>query len=165
MSSLLLFKISAILYHFIPAIFLDAITKLSGGRPILLRLHKNVWNSLILLEKFIFTEWKFHNNNTRELIKSQSPADRKLYDIDLSPLDWAEYFVDLIKGIRRYLSREHPRTLPAARVKNNILLALHVILQLSLYGLLWWLTGTVFGCSNAVSALLLPVYYILFSYL
>lgn len=165
MSSLFLFKISAILFHFIPAFFLDGFTKLTGGRPILLRLHKNVWNSLKLLEKFIFTEWKFHNNNTRDLIKTQSAADKKLYNIDLKPLEWEEYFVNLIKGVRRYLSREHPRTLPAARIKNNILLALHVILQLSLYGLLWWLTAIVLGCTNAHSALILPIYYILFSFL
>lgn len=165
MSSLLLFKISAILFHFAPAYVLDFVTRLAGGRPILVKLHKNVWSALKLLEKFIFTEWKFHNNNTKALIKTQSVADKKLYNIDLATLEWEVYFINLINGVRRYLSKENPSTMEAARRKDKILLALHVILQLSLYGLLWWLTSIIVGCSTAQCALIVPIYYILFSFL
>lgn len=165
MSSLLLFKLSAIFFHFAPAYVLDAVTKVAGGRPILVRLHKNVWSSLKLLEKFIFTEWKFHNSNTKELIKSQSLTDKKLYNIDLTTLEWEVYFINLVTGVRRYLSKEDPKTLEAARSKDKILLAAHVVLQLSLYGLLWWLTALVIGCTTAQCALVVPLYYILFSFL
>lgn len=165
MSSLLLFKLSAILFHFAPAYVLDAVTKVAGGRPILVRLHKNVWSSLKLLEKFIFTEWKFHNNNTKELIKTQSLTDKKMYNIDLATLEWEVYFINLVNGVRRYLSKEDPKTLEAARSKDKILLAAHVILQLSLYGLLWWFTALIVGCTTAQCALVVPLYYILFSFL
>lgn len=165
MSSLLLFKLSAILFHFAPAYVLDTVTKVAGGRPILVRLHKNVWSSLRLLEKFIFTEWKFHNNNTKALIKTQSISDKKLYNIDLATLEWEVYFINLVNGVRRYLSKEDPKTMDAARRKDKILLALHVVLQLSLYGLLWWLTATVVGCTMPQCALVIPIYYILFSFL
>lgn len=163
--NLFLFKLSAIFFHFIPAIFLDFVTRLSGGRPILWKLHTNVWKSLKLLEKFIFTEWKFHNSNTKALIETQSLADKKVYNIDLQTLEWEVYFVNLINGVRRYLSKEHPKTLEAARSKDKILLGLHVVLQLSLYGLLWWLTSALVGCSRAQCALAVPIYYILFSFL
>lgn len=165
MSSLFLFKLSAIFFHFIPAYILDTVTRLAGGRPILVRLHKNVWSSLKLLEKFIFTEWKFHNNNTRAVIKQQSIMDKKLYNIDLATLEWEVYFINLSVGVRRYLSKEDPKTIEAARRKDKVLLALHVILQLSLYGLLWWLTAKIIGCTTAQCALVVPIYYILFSFL
>lgn len=165
MSSLFLFKISAILFHFAPAYVLDAATKITGGRPILVRLHTNVWNSLKLLEKFIFTEWKFHNNNTKALIKTQSLTDRKLYNIDLATLEWEVYFINLINGVRRYLSKEDPKTMEAARKKDKFLLALHVVLQLTLYYLLWVLTAVIIGCPKAHCALAIPLYYILFSFL
>lgn len=165
MSSLFLFKISAILFHFLPAYVLDAITRVAGGRPILVKLHKNVWSALKLLEKFIFTEWKFHNNNTRALIKVQTSVDKKLYNIDLTTLEWEVYFINLINGVRRYLSKEDPKTMEAARRKDKILLAMHVILQLSLYGALWWLTAITLRCSTAQCAIVVPIYYILFSFL
>lgn len=164
-SSLFLFKISAILFHFIPAFILDGITKLSGGRTILVRLHKNVWSSLRLLEKFIFTEWKFHSNNTKALIKTLSPADKELFNIDISTLDWEDYFIDLIQGVRRYLSKEDPKNLEKARKKDSILFALHVILQILLYVGLWWLTSVIVGCTMGQCGLVVPLYYILFSFL
>lgn len=36
--SLFLFRLGAILFHFIPAFFLDLVTKLSGGRPMYVKL-------------------------------------------------------------------------------------------------------------------------------
>lgn len=165
MSSLFLFKLSAIFFHFIPAYILDGVTRVAGGRPILVRLHKNVWSSLKLLEKFIFTEWRFHNTNTRAVIKQQSVMDKKLYNIDLATLEWEVYFINLVNGVRRYLSKESPKTMDAARRKDKILLACHVILQLSLYGLLWLLTAKIIGCTTAQCALVVPIYYILFSFL
>lgn len=81
MSSLFLFKISAILFHFIPAYVLDFLMKLGGSRPILVRLHKNVWSSLKLLEKFIFSEWKFHNKNTMAVAKAMSVPDKQVHTI------------------------------------------------------------------------------------
>lgn len=120
LSSLFLFKISAIFVHFIPAYILDTITKIAGGRPILVRLHKNVWNSLNLLQKFIFTEWKFHNNNTMKLIDSMSPGDKIKFNIDIRTLEWEEYFISLTLGVRRYLNKEPNKTLEAARGKDTL---------------------------------------------
>lgn len=120
LSSLLMFKISAIFVHFIPAYILDTITKVAGGRPILVRLHKNVWNSLNLLQKFIFTEWKFHNNGTMKLIDSMSPSDQLKFNIDIRTLEWEEYFVSLTMGVRRYLNKEPNKTLEAARGKDTL---------------------------------------------
>lgn len=120
MSSLFMFKISAIFVHFIPAYILDAITKMGGGRPILVRLHTNVWNSLNLLEKFIFSEWIFHNKNTMKLIDSMSPGDKKKFNIDIRTLDWEEYFISLTMGVRRFLNKEPNKTLEAARGKDTL---------------------------------------------
>lgn len=163
-SSLFLFKLSAILYHFIPAYILDTVTRLAGGRPILVRLHKNVWSSLRLLEKFIFTEWKFHSNNTKALIKTLSPADKELFNIDITSLVWEEYFIKLTQGVRRYLSKENPKNLEAARRKDSILFGLHIILQFLLYAFIWWLTATFLGCTMGQCGLVVPLYYILFSF-
>lgn len=120
LSSLLLFKISAIFIHFIPAYILDTITRIGGGRPILVRLHTNVWNSLKLLERFIFTEWKFHNTKTIALANSLTPMDAEKFFIDISTLDWEEYFVNLALGVRRYLNNESTKTLEAARGKDTM---------------------------------------------
>lgn len=165
MSSLFLFKISAILFHFIPAYILDGVTRLSGGRPILVRLHTNVWSSLKLLEKFIFTEWKFNSDKTKALIKSMSDADKLEYNIDITDLDWEVYFDDLVLGVRKYLNKEDISTLEPARGKDTLLMILHLLLQLFIYSTLWWLTSLLLGVSMTKCGLVVPLFYVLFSYL
>ncbi|XP_017466419.1 PREDICTED: putative fatty acyl-CoA reductase CG8306 [Rhagoletis zephyria] len=159
--SLFLFRIGAILFHFIPGFFLDLVTKLSGGRPILIRLHKSVWNSLNTLEKFIFTEWHYDSKHTLALSKQMDPRDREIFFIDIGDLAWDDYFLNTIMGVRQYLSKESPKTLNAARKKDKILLALHVALQLAFYYGIWKLAIVAFGLSNAKAALILPVAYFL----
>lgn len=86
----------------------------------LVRLHTNVWNSLKLLEKFIFTEWKFDNTKTIELAKSLSATDTKSFNIDIKELVWYDFFDDMAQGVRRYLNNEKPKSLPAARKKDTM---------------------------------------------
>lgn len=119
-SSLFMFKLSAIFLHFLPAFILDGLTRAAGGKPMLVRLHTNVWTSLTLLDRFIFSEWKFHNHRTVELIGTLSATDVQKFNCDMQTLDWEEYFVALTLGVRRYLSKEHPRNLERARGKDTL---------------------------------------------
>lgn len=164
-SSLFWFKISAIFLHFLPAYILDGIARLSGGRPQLVRLHKNVWNSLNLLNRFIFTEWLFDNQRTLELIDSLTPADRRSFNCDVRTIIWEEYFVTLTLGVRRYLSKENPRTLEAARGKDTMLLVLHITLQALIYGVIWWLAKTVLGMTWTATGMVVPLAYLVLSQL
>lgn len=120
LGSLWLFKLSAIFVHFIPAYILDFVTRIAGGRPILVRLHTNVWKSLNLLERFIFTEWFFDNSNTVKFIKSLSDVDKKQFNFDIGELHWVDYFVYLTRGVRRYLNNEEEKTLPTARKRDSM---------------------------------------------
>ncbi|CAB3257546.1 unnamed protein product [Arctia plantaginis] len=163
--TLLMFRLSAILVHFFPAVLLDMVLRITGGRPILIRLHKNVWSSLNRLERFIFSEWKFYNPNTIELEKKLNKSDKELFFIDISSLQWLQYFTTLHLGVRRYLNREKESTLPAARQKDMLLLAFHVIWQLLILWLLWFLFASLTGLSMTHSAWVAPIIYILYTLL
>ena len=47
-----------------------------------------------------------------------------MFNIDIRDLDWLDYFAELTKGVRRYLSHEHPKNLPAARRKDKMFVVL-----------------------------------------
>ncbi|XP_015117031.1 putative fatty acyl-CoA reductase CG8306 [Diachasma alloeum] len=163
--SLWLYRISSIFVHMIPAYILDTVTKVAGGRPILVRLHTNVNNSLGRLEKFIFTEWKFQNPRMMELHESLSSEDKKLFTLDVRPLSWEDYFVNLTKGVRVYLSKEPLKSLGRARAKDNILLAVHLGLQAALLGLVWWIFKSILGATWTSTGMIVPIAYLLFSQL
>ncbi|KAL0858810.1 hypothetical protein ABMA27_011274 [Loxostege sticticalis] len=161
--SLWLFKLSAIFVHFFPAILLDTLLRVTGGRPILLRLNKNVWSSLGRLEIFIFGEWLYHNPNTLDLCKQLNQTDKELFYIDVSSLNWLEFFNNLHLGVRRYLNKEKESTLPAARSKDTILMVLHLIWQVLILSLVWYLFACLTGLTMTGCAWIAPVIYILYT--
>lgn len=163
--SIFLFRLSAIFVHLIPAYILDTVTKLAGGRPILVRLHTNVNKSLNRLEKFIFTEWKFSNSRTLELHKSLSETDQQLFNLDVRPLLWQDYFMDLTQGVRTYLNNESPKTLEKARAYHKKLLIAHLALHASLLGFVWWLVKTLLATTWTNTGLIVPLAHILFDQL
>ncbi|XP_073848812.1 putative fatty acyl-CoA reductase CG8306 [Musca autumnalis] len=158
--NLTVFRIGAILFHFLPAIFLDLLTLVTGGRPILLKLHRNVWNSLNTLEKFIFTEWHYDNKLGIKLAKSMDPVDQQTFCIDIETLSWEEYFKNMHMGVREYLNKESPKNLEAARKKDYILMWFHVAIQLGYYYGIFRLF-LCFGMTNGLAALFLPLVYFL----
>jgi fatty acyl-CoA reductase len=163
--SVLLYRISAFFFHLIPAYILDTITRIAGGRPILVRLHTNINNSLGRLKPFIFNEWLFHNSHTIDLQKTLSGQDREMFNLDVSKLEWEGYFVHMIQGVRQYLNKEHPRTLPAARRKDFILMVMNLLIQAALLGLIWWIGSVAFGTTMKRSAWVVIFTCVVFSYL
>lgn len=159
------YKISALFVHFFPAIILDTVTRLSGGRPILMRLHTNVNNSLGMLEKFIFSEWKFYASKTEELQESLNKEDQKTFNVNLEELSWPNYFNDLAMGARVYLNKDPLKTLSKAKTKDNILLGVHLVWQGLVFSLLWFLFACVTGTTMYSSAFIVPIIYILFNLL
>ncbi|XP_044261521.1 putative fatty acyl-CoA reductase CG8306 [Tribolium madens] len=159
------YKISAFFVHILPAILLDFVTRVAGGRPILMKLHRNVNTSLDRLEKFIFTEWKFHANKTMELHKSLSKTDQDMFILDITHLVWLDYFKDLAVGARVYLNREPLKNLAGAKTKDNILMILHLAMQAALFSLIWYLFACIFGMKMSSSAFVVPIGYFIFSLL
>ncbi|XP_074109607.1 putative fatty acyl-CoA reductase CG8306 [Cotesia typhae] len=163
--SLWLYRLSAIFVHFIPAYILDTVTRISGGRPILVRLHTNVNNSLDRLERFIFTEWKYHNPKLLALHESLSADDKEIFGVDVRPLDWEDFFIHLTQGVRVYLSKEPMKNIEKARSKNNVLLVAHLGLQFALMGLIWWIIKVILGSTWTATGMVVPITYFLFSLL
>nr|XP_022920420.1 putative fatty acyl-CoA reductase CG8306 [Onthophagus taurus]XP_022920421.1 putative fatty acyl-CoA reductase CG8306 [Onthophagus taurus] len=159
------FKISAIFVHFLPAIILDTVTKIFGGRPILMRLHRNVNASLNRLEKFIFTEWAFKADRTSTLHQWLNPADQRDFGLDLKELYWPDYFNDLTKGARIYLSKEPMRNLAAAKGKDTLLMVLHLTLQAGILSIIWYIFACLVGTTMTKSAFIVPIFYILSNFL
>jgi fatty acyl-CoA reductase len=118
-----------------------------------------------MLEKFIFTEWKFHNKNTLMLSKTMSPIDQQIFNIDVGKLEWEDYFINLAQGVRQYLNNETLKTLPAARKKDKILLILHILLQVGIHCAIWKLVSCILGVSMMKCIIALPISYFLLSIL
>lgn len=160
--SLILFQISSIFIHFIPGFFLDLLTRIVGGRPILIKLHTRVNSSLGRLKFFIFNEWFFDNKQTLWLANQLSPVDEKIFgEINIERLNWETYFDTFVRGVRRYNNKEGLETLPAARSKDRRLYVYHLLLQGALYLLFWWLTAKTLGMTMTATLWALPCLFVI----
>lgn len=81
----------------------------------MLKIQEKLIKAASCLEYFTGHEWEFKDDNVRVLNSLLSPADRKEFNIDVTQIDWNEYLEKYVLGIRTYIFKEKPDTLPKAR--------------------------------------------------
>ncbi|XP_075230970.1 fatty acyl-CoA reductase wat-like [Lycorma delicatula] len=125
-------KILVLLLHFIPAIIVDAFASLIGKRTNMLRTYKKVNKFSDVLAYFTLRNWDFKNDNVQNLWKNLTEHDKLLFPFDISSLDWNDYFYIYVRGIRKYLLKEDPSSIPYAKVKLRRFKILHEGIKLVL---------------------------------
>ena len=81
--------------------------------------YEKVHRSIEALEHFTTNEWTWRTENFEKLVSSQNKVDREKFFIDIQRIDWKSYMESYIFGVRYYLLREDPSTIPSARKKLN----------------------------------------------
>nr|QGV11529.1 FAR2 [Tetrastichus brontispae] len=116
--------------HIVPAYALDLLTNLRGGKPIMMRVQAKLDKAAKCLEYFSTQQWSFRDENVRRLNEQLSPEDRRVFPFDVRQIDWPSYLENYILGIRQFILKESPDTLPAARSHITRLYWLHKAVQL-----------------------------------
>lgn len=71
------------------------------------------------LNYFTTHEWRFISENPIQLLEKMSPEDRRVFYFDVRDIDWASYLETYALGTRRFILKDDPSTLPAARRHLN----------------------------------------------
>ncbi|XP_068621786.1 fatty acyl-CoA reductase wat-like [Battus philenor] len=144
-----LYTLTCFLLHWIPAYIIDAIAVLIGKKPMLKKAYTKIEKFSSVIGYFALREWKFHNSNTQSLFNELNLADKEIFDFNMKALDWRQYFISYIKGVRVYLLKDPMDTIPQAVSKYNKLKCVHylfcsfiifVVLRV-LWGTLWYCIG------------------------
>ncbi|VVD02621.1 unnamed protein product [Leptidea sinapis] len=107
--------ILTLLQHRIPAFLLDVIARASMKKPTMMRVQNKLENASACLEYFTTRQWAFSDDNVKALCAALSPQDRGIFDFDVTNIDWDAYIESYVLGIRRFLFKESPETLPKSR--------------------------------------------------
>lgn len=108
-------KLSVTFQHMLPAHILDFIARIRGSRPIMVRVQDKLNKAAKCLEYFSTQQWNFRDDNVRRLGGELSADDRQTFMFDVKQIDWPSYLEHYILGIRQFILKESPETLPAAR--------------------------------------------------
>ncbi|XP_069702736.1 putative fatty acyl-CoA reductase CG5065 [Periplaneta americana] len=136
-SSRILNNICVLVFHMIPAYILDLVARMSGKKPIMVRLHKKVNQAVSCLQFFTTHEWQFTNDNVVRLLSHLNPHDRKTFNFDIKAVDWRSYFEHYVLGTRKFILKEDVSSLPAARTHLRRMYWVHRFSQFLTLLLLW----------------------------
>lgn len=101
--------------HRIPARIADILAKFVGKKPIMQRNYVKLEKAMATLAYFTKREWTFQPNNYSLLLSEIKGRDLQEFSFDVRRIDWSDYFKDFVIGIKKYLLKEDPSDLRAAK--------------------------------------------------
>ncbi|XP_076750916.1 fatty acyl-CoA reductase 1 [Xylocopa sonorina] len=107
-SNRFLHYILTLLLHVLPALVIDEISKLIGRKPMLMKIQRVIYSSVVQLSYFLHNEWIFHNSNTLNSLTKQVPsAEREIFGYDYQKFEMESFFQHCLLGAKRYLLNEN----------------------------------------------------------
>ena len=103
--------------HLIPAHIVDAICRLSGHRPFLVRQINKMHRGMAPLEWFASRQWIWANDNVVALSEELNATDRAWFHCRVDDLDWHEYLVTYVHTLRKHVLKYSDDGLEARRVR------------------------------------------------
>uniref|UniRef100_A0A182QPB4 Fatty acyl-CoA reductase n=1 Tax=Anopheles farauti TaxID=69004 RepID=A0A182QPB4_9DIPT len=113
----------------VPALFADALLRIGGKAPFLLKLNRKIFDAQVSLRYFMNNEWVFVNENFKQLEYALSNADRKNFSTNYFVQGMMEYYEIAILGGRRYLMKEPDENIDMALRKYRRLRVLNYLLK------------------------------------
>lgn len=83
----------------------------------MVRIQDKISKATSTLEFFTVRNFKFKNDNMMTLWKSMLTEDKNIFNFELTSINWTSYIETYVLGIRKYILKEDPKTIPLARQK------------------------------------------------
>lgn len=130
-------KFCVMALHVVPAYILDAVSMILGKKRIMVRVQAKLDKAATCLEYFSTQQWRFADDNVRHLNSMLSLEDRNNFVFDVRQINWTNYLESYVLGIRQFIFKEHPSSIPKTRKQLTKLLWLHRFSQLLGVILMW----------------------------
>lgn len=85
----------------------------------MVKVQNKLSKAVCCLEYFTTHQWHFTDDNVQELITHMNQLDRDNFQFDVRQIVWDKYFEKYIFGLRAFLCKQNPKTLPNSRRKMS----------------------------------------------
>ncbi|XP_005180105.1 fatty acyl-CoA reductase wat [Musca domestica] len=134
------YSLLTLIYHTLPGYLIDLVLLLMGKPMRMTKTYKKIHSQCAMLRYFLAFDFTFDMKNCYNLWDSMSPEDQKLYNFDMANLVWSKYFYDNISGMRRFVAKQDPASIPEGKKKLKIFGTLNIIVHVLFIGGFLWLT-------------------------
>ncbi|KAG6454596.1 putative fatty acyl-CoA reductase CG5065 [Manduca sexta] len=124
--------------HLVPAIMIDCLLRLLGKKPLLFKIQRRIYRSNLALMYFCTRNWIFENKNSVTLNSCIKEKDKENFDYNLSNINVDQYYVDSIRGGKRFLLKEKDENIMNDRLHSKRMWWLDKILTSLFYCYLAW---------------------------
>lgn len=83
-----------------------------------MKTYKKLHKFTDVISYFCTRQWKFSNQNVHNMWNKLSEDDRKIFDFNISNLNWDQYLGQGLLGVRTFVLKDDPKTLPEAIKKR-----------------------------------------------
>ncbi|BES98847.1 Male sterility protein [Nesidiocoris tenuis] len=131
--------INVILFHWLPAYFVDFLLLIFGQKTFMLKVQRKVQDGLDVLQYFTTRRWTFRNDQLLKMRSNMSPEDRKIFNIEFEDVPLIPYLTNCILGARHFILKEDPNSIPRSRILLNVLWIFHLLGRFVFYSALLWM--------------------------
>ena len=110
-------ELNLLIEHTAVACLVDFVFRITGHKPLLTQVYAKVNRAIVALQYFTTNEWTFLNTNHLSLSKDFDAEEVRRFYCDPRQILWPDYLETYILGVRKFLLKEDPTTLPRARAK------------------------------------------------
>ena len=137
-SSIFMYRVLFVLYHYIPAFFYDMVLKFQGSKTRMMDIYNKVYYETILLDFFASRTWKFNDINMRQLHRDMSKEDHDDFPLTLRAEDYEPHTKTTSDGFRKYFFKENDNDLKSALKLYKLFNLLHNLLLAVIYGFIFY---------------------------
>lgn len=77
-------------------------------------MYKKIHKFCDIIGYFATNEWHFSNDNVQRLWQRLDEGDKRIFFFNMDDINWDEFLKDGIYGLRTYLMKDDPSTIPSA---------------------------------------------------
>ncbi|XP_049879479.1 fatty acyl-CoA reductase 1-like isoform X3 [Pectinophora gossypiella] len=149
-------NICLVLFHWVPAMLVDALLYVLRYEPVLMRVQRRINKGFEVFEYYTNNQWDFKSDKGQMVRKRLNEREAKEYKVDADGADIPQYFEHCVLAARRYILKESDDTIPAAKRHMRVMWVVDVIFRIVMYGLIMWYlykwTSSIFSSSSVEPA-------------
>ncbi|XP_063709163.1 fatty acyl-CoA reductase wat-like [Culicoides brevitarsis] len=131
-------------YHTLPGHIVDFFLQFTNTKFRLSRTYKLINKLSSALEHFVFNSWNFEHNNVTELWKKMNAVDQEKFFFDMEQLNWKDFHTESLRGMRYFIAKDDPSTIPYALKRHKVLKVVHYVVTYSIKGVALYLLAMLF---------------------
>ncbi|XP_022824220.1 putative fatty acyl-CoA reductase CG5065 [Spodoptera litura] len=132
------YYIKVLFQHLLPAMLVDTILWCAGKKPILVTIQRRIYIASMALMYYITKQWTFDNKNLVLMRSCIKEEDMQHFYYDIENVQQDQFFINAVKGSRKYLLHEKDEDIPKAKRHYRRMVIVDIIVKILFYGTLFW---------------------------